>query len=171
MSSSVTDLPCALRTVQPAASEHYRTCVPLVPLHAAAGGFGTPFEDLSGDCEWVEIDTQRKLGKGMFVAKVEGNSMKPMIPSGSFCLFRGPVEGSRDGKTLLVRLRDAVDPETGERFTVKRYRGEKEESDDGTWRHKSITLSPVNPEFAAIVLEGDDDDRIDVVAELIEVLE
>jgi len=106
----------------------------------------------------------------MFVARVTGKSMEPRIPDGAYCLFHGPVQGSRDGKTVLVRLRDEVDPETGERFTVKRYRSVKQPSDDGTWRHQTITLCPVNPDFQPIVLASDNEGRIDVVAELIEVL-
>jgi SOS-response transcriptional repressor LexA len=69
-----------------------------------------------------------------------------------------------------VRHRDLVDPETGERFTLKRYRSAKQQTDDGSWRHETITLCPVNPDFQPIVLASDDDGRIDVVAELIQVL-
>lgn len=58
----------------------------------------------------------------MFVIQVVGKSMEPAIPEGSYCLFRTPVEGTRQGKTVLVQLRDATDPETDQRYTVKRYR-------------------------------------------------
>jgi SOS-response transcriptional repressor LexA len=96
--------------------------------------------------------------------------MEPMIPDGSYCLFASPVEGSRQGKIVLVRLRDAVDPETGERFTVKRYDSEKMGTDD-SWRHARITLKPLNPEFEAIELASEQEEEVTVIAELIEVLE
>ena len=38
---------------------------------------------------------------------------------------RVPVEGTRQGKTVLVQLRDTTDPETSQRYTVKRYESEK----------------------------------------------
>ncbi|MBI4192836.1 MAG: S24 family peptidase [Betaproteobacteria bacterium] len=106
---------------------------------------------------------------GMFVAQVVGKSMEPTIPDGSYCLFRSPVEGTRQGKTVLVQLRDATDPETGQRYTVKRYESEKAKAGD-SWRHERITLKPVNPDFKPIVLTGADEGELQVVAELIEVL-
>jgi phage repressor protein C with HTH and peptisase S24 domain len=44
----------------------------------------------------------------MFVARVAGKSMEPMIPDGAWCLFSAPVTGTRQGETVLVMLRDAV---------------------------------------------------------------
>ena len=105
----------------------------------------------------------------MFVAQVVGKSMEPAIADGAWCLFRSPVEGTRQSKTVLVQLRDATDPETGQRYTVKRYKSEKAKKDD-SWRHENITLEPVNPDFEPIVLTGADDDEFQVVAELVEVL-
>jgi SOS-response transcriptional repressor LexA len=70
---------------------------------------------------------------------------------------------------VLVQLRDACDPETGARYTVKRYESEQVRDGD-TWRHKRITLKPANPAYAPIVLEGKDDGDVQVIAELVEVL-
>ena len=84
-------------------------------------------------------------------------------------LFRAPVEGTRQGKTVLVQLRDATDPENGQRYTVKRYESEKAAKGD-SWRHERITLKPVNNDFEPIVLTGDDEGELQVVAELVEVL-
>ena len=105
----------------------------------------------------------------MFVAQVIGKSMEPAIPDGAWCLFRAPVEGTRQGKTVLVQLRDDTDPETGQRYTVKRYESEKA-TDGDSWRHAKITLKPVNSEFAPIVLTEADEGQLQVVAELVEVL-
>lgn len=65
--------------------------------------------------------------------------------------------------------RAGIDPETGERFTIKRYRSRKTEDENG-WRHVEITLEPVNPDFDPIVIGADDEGEAGVVAELIEVL-
>ena len=96
--------------------------------------------------------------------------MEPAIPDGAWCLFRAPVEGTRQSKTVLVQLRDATDPETDQRYTVKRYKSERAEEGD-SWRHVKITLAPVNPDFEPIVLTGSDEGELEVIAELVEVLE
>jgi len=159
-----------LRLVRPRPEQHYVTCVPLVPLKAAAGAFGEPQNVPDGDWQWVEIDTHRHLRSGMFVAQVVGKSMEPAIPDGSYCLFAAPVAGTRQGKTVLVQLRDSVDPETGERYTVKRYESEKVPAEDGAWRHLKITLKPNNPDFQPIELTCEDEGSVQVVAEMLEVL-
>jgi hypothetical protein len=116
----------SLRLVEGARKERYVKCVPLVPLKAAAGAFSDPQHVADGDFEWVEVETaQRRLRPGMFVAQVVGRSMEPGIEDGSYCLFAAPVTGSRQGRTVLVQLRDVTDPETGHRYTVKRYESEK----------------------------------------------
>ena len=105
----------------------------------------------------------------MFVAQVTGRSMEPMVPDGAYALFRSPVEGTRQGKTVLVELRSAIDPETGERHTLKRYESEQVAAGD-SWRHEKITLKPINPEFDPIVITGEEEGDLTVVAELVEVL-
>lgn len=149
--------------------DRYVTCVPLIPLKAAAGAFSDP-QHIDDDWgEWTLVKTSHRLRPGMFVAQVVGKSMEPAIPDGSWCLFRAPVEGARQGKTVLVRLRDATDPETGVRYTVKRYESEKTAKGDA-WRHERITLKPNNPDFEPIVLTPKDDAELQVIAELVEVL-
>ena len=159
-----------LRIVRPRDEERDVRCVPLVPLKAAAGAFGEPQHITDGVWDWVELDTSHKVRPGMFVAQVVGKSMEPAIPDGAYCLFGSPVTGTRQGKTVLVQLLDSVDPETGERHTVKRYYSEKSTAEDGTWRHVKVVLMPNNPDFASIELTVDDEGAVGVVAELVDVL-
>ena len=167
-----------LRFVEPTPANRYRSCVPFVEdLEAAAGDFGNPHgalgEIADSGTRWVEVDSGRRLTPELFAAKVVGRSMEPRIPDGSVCLFRQGVAGSRTGRIVLVRLRDAVDPETGERFTVKRYRSEKSAATEGPWRHVRITLEPLNPDFTPIELVAEDDrgaGTVDVLAEFLDVL-
>ena len=156
--------------VRPAPEERYATCVPVVPLAAAAGGFGDPRHVAAEDeWEWIALDTGRRLRPGMFVARVVGRSMEPAIPDGAWCLFAAPVTGTRQGRIVLAALRDAVDPETGERYTVKRYRSGKTPAGDA-WRHAAVTLQPINPDFAPLVVTAADAERVRVVAEFVEVV-
>lgn len=159
-----------LRLVRPRPEEHFVRCVPLVPLRAAAGAFSKPQSVRDGDWEWVEIDTRHRLRHGMFVAQVVGKSMEPGIPDGSYCLFSSPVVGTRQGRIVLVQLGDDPDPETGERYTVKKYESAKTVADDGTWRHLTVTLRPSNPAFQPIDLTCEDEGSVQVVAEMLEVL-
>ena len=156
-------------TVQPRPEDRYVTSVPLLALRAAAGAFSDPQHIEDDDFQWVEVASRLRLRKGMFVAQVDGKSMEPAIPDGAWCLFRAPVEGTRQGKTVLVQLRDATDPETHQRYTVKLYKSERAEEGD-SWRHVKITLAPVNPNFEPIVLTGAEGE-LQVIAELVQVLE
>ena len=167
-----------LRFIEPAPENRYRNCVPLLEdLEAAAGAFSGPHDALGEvaepDTRWIEVDSGRQLTPDMFAARVVGRSMEPRIPDGSVCLFRRNVAGSRSGRIVLAGLPDAVDPETGERFTVKRYRSEKQSTDDGPWRHVQITLEPLNPDFGPIELVAEDDHgtgAVNILAEFVDVL-
>lgn len=143
--------------------------MPLVPLKAAAGAFSDPQHVDETGWSWVSIETTHRLRVGMFVAQVVGKSMEPAITDGAYALFRAPVEGSRQGKTVLVQLRDATDSETGQRYTVKRYESEKAQRDD-SWGHSRIMLKPVNPDFKPILLTDAGEGELQVIAEVIEVL-
>jgi len=156
------------RRVTPREEDKYRTCVPLLTLKAAAGSFGD-VQAVEPD-GWVEPNSKRRLRPGMFVAQVVGRSMEPGIPDGAWCLFRSPVEGTRQGRVVLVQHRDIDDPETGGSYTVKRYESRKESDGAGSWRHTEIRLVPENTEFSPIILRGVRDDEFHVIAEVVEVL-
>ena len=161
--------PAGLCLVEGRPEDRYVTCVPFVPLRAAAGAFGDPQHIEDDGFEWVAVDSRHRLRPGMFVAQVVGRSMEPAVPDGAYGLFRAPVEGTRQGKTVLVQLHDAIDPETGGRYTLKRYESKKV-GDGDSWQHKEITLKPINPEFEPIVLTHADEGEVAVVAELVEVV-
>ena len=106
----------------------------------------------------------------MFVAQVVGKSIEAAIRGGAWCLFRVPVGGTRRGKIVLSQLRDATDPETGQRYTVKRYKSKTARA-CGSWRHEKTTLESLNPDSEPIVLTGADKNKFQVIAEQVEVLE
>ena len=61
-------IPFRPRTVEPVPEDRYITCVPLVPLKAAAGTFSDPQHIQDNEFEWVEVASRHRLRKGMFVA-------------------------------------------------------------------------------------------------------
>ena len=141
-----------------------RKRVPLMSVRAAAGAFTEP-EAVEPD-GYLNARTRRTIKQGMFAAAVSGRSMEPLIRDGAICLFR-PMEGrAPDDKVVLLQLRDARDPETGGRYTVKRFKvaGRR----DG--RISRVRLEPVNREFQAIVLEEDPMRQLTPIAEFLEVL-
>jgi hypothetical protein len=95
--------------------------------------------------------------------------MEPRIPDRAWCLFRTPVEGSRQGRVLLVEHRDIADPDTGGSYTVKRYRSEKG-ADEASWTHTAVWLEPLNPAYQPIVVAASEADDVRVIGELLEVL-
>lgn len=147
----------------PSAVQQFRTHLPWYGLRAAAGHFsGQQTVEPEG---WIEVPG-RRLKPNQFVATVVGQSMLPLIPDGSLCVFEANVTGSRQGRLVLVENRAAGG---GERYTVKRYRSEKVPHPDGGWKHERILLEPLNPDFEAWELtEGDD---LAVIAEFQYVLE
>lgn len=145
--------------------DKYSTHLPVHSLQAAATAFSEEQRpELLG---WKKIDTRKKLDEHMFIAQVVGKSMESTITDGSYCIFRFDQGGSRNGKVVLVESRQVTDPETNQKFTVKRYRSQKKRLEGDQWRHKKITLSPDNKDFDDIVLENVSEDDFRVVAEFI----
>jgi len=158
------------RVVPMAGARPFENSVPLYSLKAAAGGFsGAQVPEAEA---WVEPHGRTRPGPGLFVAQVIGESMNRRIPNGAYCLFRHPVEGSRNGKVVLVQHHDIADPEAGGSYTVKVYERVGWTSTLTHERHADITLKPdsTDPTFQPIVLTDVQEDDVRVIAELIEVL-
>ncbi len=119
--------------------------------------------------EWAVLD-EFKLAPGMFVAQVLGQSMEPLVPSGSYCLFRPVPGGTKEGRRLLVWHSGVTDPETGGQFTLKAYSSEKGFDEDGGVQQTKITLRPLNEAFMPIQLYPSDENAVRVIAELVRVL-
>jgi SOS-response transcriptional repressor LexA len=161
------------RHITPKAGDHFKTCVPLTTLRAAAGAFSEEqmgFDELvSWAQDWVTWDSHPAFEEGMFVARVQGKSMEPEIPDGAYCLFRQPRAGSREGRRVLVWHSGISDPLTGGHYTVKVYHSEKAIEGD-EWTHIKIVLKPINADFEPIVLTAKDEGDVRVLAELAAVL-
>jgi len=150
--------------VERAAVEPFVTHLPLYSLKAAATRFG---EDREVESEgWVKAPPRLRLTPDMFVARVVGRSMEPLIPDGSLCVFRVGVVGSRRGKLVLVERFGTT--ETSARYTIKKYTSKKTQTGEGEWAHASVRLEPLNPEFEGFELK---EGEARVIAEFVQVLE
>jgi hypothetical protein len=155
------------RIVDPTTDSRFRTCVPLIPLRAAAGGFSAEqldIDDPNHAVTWVTWDGPKTLAPGMFAARVVGTSMEPLVPDGSLCLFRPSATLETSARPKLLRHAGPMDPETGGQFTLKDVvltAGKK----------PRVELRSKNPAHPPITF-GDPAqiEAIRVIAELVEVL-
>ncbi len=149
----------------------FETHLPLYRLQAAATKFGEDREIAEGDDdkEWVLAPPGLRLTPEMFVVQVVGRSMEPLIPDGSFVVFRRIAPGSRQGKRLLIEELGATG--TSGRFTVKRYTSAKKNTEEG-WAHSVIRLEPLNREFPAFELDPEAfEGKYRVIGEFVQVLD
>jgi SOS-response transcriptional repressor LexA len=154
----------------PPVDERFILWVPFYELAVAAGAFGPEqtAPDPRAASAWARVEGIR-AAKDMFALRVVGHSMEPKIPDGSLCLFRGgeALAGTRQGRIVLVALRDSVDPETAGRLTVKQYWSEKRFDEEGNLQHVRIELRPLNPDFAPIVITQAEEESLQVMGEWI----
>jgi SOS-response transcriptional repressor LexA len=136
--------------------------VPLLSLHAAA--FLQPAHvEAAG---YVAVPPPRTVTEDMFAATVVGRSMERRIGNGAICLFRLIGSRSPDERIVLLQLRDLRDPETDLRYTVKRFRVAERRGR----RISQVRLEPTNRDFQPLVVEGDPERELQVIAEFLEVL-
>jgi len=152
--------------LSPPPASRFTTHVPVYDLTAAAGFWGP--ESVPEEIGWTEVPGVA-VKPDMFVARVTGTSMEPLIPDGSWCLFRPCPAGSREGRIVLVQFASLGAGENGGRFTVKKYHSEKTVTADG-WRHDRIQLLPLNPAFKPIEIKPEEEVEIVVVAEMMNVV-
>ncbi len=166
--------PPPFQIVTPTDGDRWKTCIPLVDLRAAAGGWSEDqarFDpDASWAKDWITFAARTPFEHGMFVARVYGDSMTPDIKDRDYCLFRQPRPGSRHGRRLLVWHAGVLDPHTGGRYTLKVYESEKVQDGEGGWKHSRITLRPLNPAYPPIVLNPQEEGEVRVIAEFVEVV-
>jgi phage repressor protein C with HTH and peptisase S24 domain len=164
-----------MQSVLATAVKPFVTHLPVYALRSAAGPFRVDFDESTSGApvpiDWVETPAHLRLAPGMFVAEVVGDSMLPLIPNGSLCVFRQFGAGSRNNRKVLVEDR-STSGVGGAGYTVKIYHSEKVKGEDeaGDWRQNRIWLESINPEFAPIELD-EEDDRYAVVAEFVSLLE
>ena len=147
-----------------AKQEAFKTLLPLYSLRAAAGRFGVgQAVDQEG---WVDAGEVGKLTDKMFVARVVGRSMEPMIYDGDYVVFRSGLTGAMEGKTVLVQYKQTVDSVADAEYTVKRYTSQRTNGQ----KQSRVVLQPVNAEHEPIVIPPDRLNELRVLAEVVAVL-
>lgn len=161
--------------IQPSAAnfEAYGNCVPISTLKAAAGLWSEEQADLDTLAdhaqEWALLEVS-KLTHGMFVAQAIGKSMEPLVPDGSYCLFRPVTGGSKQGRKLLIWHAGVTDEETGGQYTLKVYQSQKSAFEDEGLQNAKVVLLPLNLDFDPIVLDAGEEGAVRAIAEFVRVL-
>lgn len=143
----------------PARPLRFETHLPYYAVVPAAGGFGREAD--TDEVELLEMPEDLSLTEQMFVVKVSGHSMEPLIQDGQLCVFRRGVVGSRNGRRILAE-------EAGSRYTVKVYRSQKRVTEEG-YQHERIWLEPLNPAYPNIEL--DESSEVKIFAEFVRALD
>jgi len=160
---------CPFRILSSEEAADLPNVVPVFDIKLAAGDFSK--EQWLQDCKYVELPDHFSAKPGFFLAQVVGESMNRRIPNGSWCLFREPSGGSRNGKVVIVQSRDIQDPDTGGQFTVKIYRSEKTATED-SWSHLGIRLDPdsMDSKFKPLILKPNTVNDLRVVGEYVGII-
>jgi len=153
-------------------NKKYITLLPFYPLEIAAGGFAD--SEIDDDSkQWIDIQKiglSRSIDKTMFISQIHGHSMEPLIPDGSYCLFKYGVVGSRNGRIVLVKKSGYEDPDTQASFTIKRYYSQKTLQSEYEWEHEKIELRPENPDYPVLIVDPDEAESFVVIAEFIQLV-
>jgi hypothetical protein len=158
--------------VEPRPAEQYKTCVPLLDLHAVARAF-VEGEEVEPEI-WCEVPPGRALRPGMFVMQMVGHAMEPQIPDGAYCLFerqRDERAHALQGRIVLAQHRDIYDPETGGNYTIRRYAQEQDSGASRSRPTRSVRLLPLHPAYAPIILNNVPTGERHVIATFLTVLE
>ena len=142
----------------------FRTHLPIYSLRAAAGRF-LENDEITEEA-WLEAPEDLRLIPEMFVGRIAGRSMEPVIPDGSLCVFRHGVVGSRQGRLVLAEDRQTAG---NNRYAVKRYKSEKVATAEG-WQHTRIRLESLNPDYPSWDLDPEED-KYAIIAEFVRVIE
>jgi hypothetical protein len=158
--------------VEPRPADKYKTCVPLLDLHAVAGAF-VEGEEVEPEI-WCGVPPGRVLRPGMFVAQMVGHAMEPQIPDGAYCLFERQYDErthALQGRIVLAQHHDIYDPETGQNYTVRRYAQEQRSGASHSRPPRRIRLLPLHPAYAPIILDNVPPGERHVIATLLTVLD
>jgi hypothetical protein len=158
--------------VDPHPADKYKTCVPLLDLHAVASAF-VEGEEVAPEI-WCRVPPGRVLRPGMFVAQMVGRAMEPQIPDGAYCLFerqRDERVHALQGRIVLAQHRDIYDPEIGGNYTIRRYAQEQGSGASHSRPTRSVRLLPLHPAYAPIILDNVSTGERHVIATFLTVLE
>jgi hypothetical protein len=114
---------------------------------------------------WMEVGIGKKKSKSMFVMRMEGQAMEPLISDGHFVVFDSDIKGSLDGTMLFVYGKDIRDPNRSSHLTVRRFKiisaGAK------TGEHPEIILDALHPDYQRFHLKNPEKGAFKIIARFV----
>jgi len=104
--------------------------------------------------------------EGLFLLRIEGDSMAPRVVDGDWVLLRRPVQPPWLGKIVLAQQTEPGGDGALGRWWLKRVAALEAPESGGV----RVRLESLAPGIATIVLEATDESELDLVAELVEVV-
>lgn len=86
---------------------------------------------------------QGKTGNGMKLAEKQQTAVEILDHN----LQITACAGSGKTEAVAQRVVNLLNPQPGGAFTVKLYSSKKMQGNGGTWRHDSVTLSPLTSDY------------------------
>jgi hypothetical protein len=113
---------------------------------------------------WMEVGIGKKLNKSMFVMRIEGQAMEPLISDGHFSVFDSDIRGSHDGAILFVYGKDIYDPNRSSHLTVRRL---KIITSEKTGEYQEVILEPLHPDYQRFHLKNPGEDDFKIIARFV----
>ncbi|MBA4397095.1 MAG: hypothetical protein C0394_06910 [Syntrophus sp. (in: bacteria)] len=148
--------------IAPARKERFTRYLPFYSMEAAFDKF-VQGKDAAEE-GWMEAGIGKKLNKSMFVMRIEGQAMEPLISDGQFAVFDSDIRGSLDGAVLFVYGKNIYDPNRSSHLTVRRLKiigGAK------NGEYQEIVLEPLNPDYQLFHLKNPEKGAFKIIARFI----
>ncbi len=148
--------------IAPARKERFTRYLPFYSMESAFDKF-VQGKDAAEE-GWMEAGIGKKLNKSMFVMRIEGQAMEPLISDGQFAVFDSDIRGSLDGAVLFVYGKNIYDPNGSSHLTVRRL---KTISSKKTGEYQEIILEPLNPDYQLFHLKNLDEGVFKIIARFV----
>jgi hypothetical protein len=146
--------------IAPPHKEHFTRYLPFYSMESAFEKFVQGRN--AGEEGWMEVEVGKKLHKSMFVIRIEGQAMEPLISDGHFAVFDSDIKGSLNGAILFVYGKDIYDPNRSGHLTVRRFKSIN--ADAKTKKYQEIILEPLHPDYQSLHLKNIEENAFKIIA-------
>jgi type III restriction enzyme len=147
----------------------WENCVPLVTLRSLVTKEDqqAKLADGAWDHELITWDDHPAFEPGMFVARVDGTSMDPLIPAGTYCLFRKAGDTDLAERVLLVSHPKINDAEYGGNWTIRKVSVTGSVGEGPGAEHGQAKLTTAMPGDLPVVIDLSGAESLSVLGEFV----
>ena len=150
-----------IEIVEPDKAKIWENAIPLVSIRSLLKepDYQKSLDDGTWRGDLITWPDHPEFEQGMFVARVPGDAMEPLIPTGGYCLFRTPSRSLTDGEVVIISHPKIFDPHTSGPWTVRKASYTEAVAETDEWQHGELKLQAeslaVAPMRLAIADEAD----------------